>query len=97
MADPILKEKIRDSLRRTFFNDPQDVVDVSDGEVADNVHLVVISPKFDGRRTREKTDLIWSHLTQVLPPEEWGKITLTIGVSPAEMNGASIEDIKVGM
>src|SRR4051812_17567618 len=97
MADPMLKEKIRDSLRRAVFNDPQDVVDVSDGEVGDNVHLVVVSPKFDGRRNREKTDLIWSQLTQLLPPEEWGKITLTIGVSPAEMNGATIEDIKVGM
>ena len=86
MADVQLKQKIHDSLKATYFIDPDDMVDVSDGP-EDSIHLVVVSRKFDGRRMKEKNDLIWSILQDRLAPEEWGKISLTIAVSP--------EDIKV--
>jgi hypothetical protein len=46
---------------------------------------VIVSPKFRGKRLREKTDLILSKLYQELSPEEWGKVTLSIGVSPEEV------------
>ena len=80
MADNLLKKKVRDALRTTYFNAPDDLVDVSDGD-GDNVHVVVVSRKFD-KESNVKEDLIWSVLTDKLEPEEWGKVSLWTGVSP---------------
>jgi len=33
----------------------------------------------------QKNDLIWSVLVERLAPEEWGKVTLSIGTSPEEI------------
>jgi len=86
MADPILKAKIKDSLQEVYFHDPEDAVAVYDSDESDElIHLVIVSPKFRGKRLREKTDLILSKLYQELSPEEWGKVTLFIGVSPEEV------------
>ena len=68
MADSQLKERIRDALKDNYFNDPDDLVDVSDGP-DDSVHVVIVSRKFDGRRMKEKNDLIWS----TFPPRGMGK------------------------
>ena len=84
MADAALKTKIATVLKQGYFKDPNDLVDVSDG-VDDNVHVVIVSRKFDSRRLKEKNDLIWSELIKALPPEEWGMVTLSIGVSPEEI------------
>jgi acid stress-induced BolA-like protein IbaG/YrbA len=84
MADERLKKKIREVLKRGYFKDPEDLVDVSDGP-DDNIHVVIVSRKFDGRRMKEKNDLIWSDLLQNLAPEEWGKVSLSIGASPEEI------------
>jgi stress-induced morphogen len=89
MPDEKTKEKIANVLKNTYFTGANDLVDVSDG-LADNVHIVIVSRKFDGKRVREKHDLIWSLLTQNLTPEEWGKVTLSIGVSPEEIKATSI-------
>jgi stress-induced morphogen len=84
MADDALKQKIHDLLKRSeHFNGPDDLVDVSDGP-DDSIHVVVVSRKFDGYRLKEKNDLIWSVL-ETLPPDEWGKVTLSIGASPEEI------------
>ena len=84
MAEAQLKAKIRDTLRGAYFKDPEDLVDVSDGP-EDSIHLVIVSRKFDGRRMKEKNDLIWSFLVQKLQPEEWGKVSLSVGTSPEEL------------
>ena len=84
MADEQLKQKIRDVLKGGYFQDPEDLVDVSDGP-DDSIHVVIVSRKFDGHRMKEKHDLIWSELSQHLPPEVWGKVSLSIGVSPEEL------------
>ena len=84
MADVQLKQKIRDSLKGDYFEDANDLVDVSDGP-DDSIHVVIVSRKFDGHRMREKNDLIWSVLTRKLSPEEWGKVSLSIGASPEEI------------
>lgn len=34
---------------------------------------------------KEKNDLIWSILVQNLRPEEWGKVSLSVGTSPEEI------------
>jgi stress-induced morphogen len=87
MADSKLKRKIRKVLKENYFNDPQDFVDVSDGP-EDSVHVVVVSRKFDGHRMKEKNDLIWSVLVKKLGPEEWGKVSLSVGTSPEEIKAS---------
>lgn len=95
MADATLKERITDVLRTGYFSERTDVVDVSDSDAdGEFVHVVIISPKFEGRRFQEKVDLIWSELVQRLSPDEWGCVTLSVGVSPSEVNGATIDEIK---
>ncbi|MEQ8788761.1 MAG: hypothetical protein RIC55_20790 [Pirellulaceae bacterium] len=84
MTDEQLKQKIHDVLKGGFFHDVEDLVDVSDGP-DDSIHVVIVSRKFDGRRMKEKHDLIWSELSQKLAPEEWGRVSLSIGVSPEEI------------
>jgi len=84
MADAELKRKIHDALRNAYFNDLDDLVDVSDGD-DDCIHVVIVSRKFDGRRMAEKNDLIWDLLTANLQPDEWGKVSLSIGTSPEEL------------
>lgn len=84
MASVDLKKKIHDVLKNVYFQGPDDSVDVSDGP-DDSVHIVVVSRKFDGRRMTEKNDLIWSVLTENLAPDEWGKVSLSIGASPEEI------------
>jgi hypothetical protein len=34
---------------------------------------------------KEKNDLIWSVLVEKLRPEEWGKVSLSVGTSPEEI------------
>ncbi|MBX6312123.1 MAG: hypothetical protein IRY99_04270 [Isosphaeraceae bacterium] len=84
MADEALKRKIYDLLRHGYFKDPDDYVYVSDG-MGDNVHVVLVSPKLEGRRSKERDDLIWSELLKGLQPEEWGRVSLSIGYSPEEL------------
>jgi hypothetical protein len=45
----------------------------------------MISRKFDGRRMKEKNDLIWSVLSKSLPPDELGKVSLSVGARPEEI------------
>jgi stress-induced morphogen len=84
MADARLKQKIGTVLRDAYFKDPADLVDISDGP-DDSIHIVIVSRKFDGRRMKEKNDLIWSVLVQKLAPDEWGKVSLSVGASPEEI------------
>ncbi len=84
MADSKLKRKIRKVLKDNYFKASQDRLDVSDGE-EDDIHLVVVSRNFDGRRLKEKNDMIWSVLVEKLSPEEWGKISLTVGTTLEEI------------
>jgi stress-induced morphogen len=84
MADSQLKQKIHAVLKGSHFKDPDDLVDVSDGP-DDSIHVVIVSRKFDGHRMKEKNDLIWSILVKNLQPDEWGKVSLSVGTSPEEI------------
>lgn len=84
MADEQIKRRVADALKGGFFKDTDDYIDVSDG-ADDNIHVVVVSRKFDGRRTKEKLDLIWAELLQKLTADEWGKVSLSVGVTPEEI------------
>jgi acid stress-induced BolA-like protein IbaG/YrbA len=84
MANEQLKKKVHDVLKTGYFADIDDAVDVSEGP-EDSLHLVIFSRKFDGKYLKEKNDLIWSELMQHLSQNEWGKVSLSIGVSPEEI------------
>lgn len=85
MSDDALRRKIRDVLKEGYFEDESDAVYVLDGDWPGNFHVVIISPKFDGRRMKEKHDLIWDEIFSTLTAEEWGKVSLTVGHSPREL------------
>ena len=87
MANEQIKQTIYDVLKQGYFKDLKDLVDISDGP-DDSIHVVIVSRKFDGRRMKEKHDLIWSDLSQHLPPEVWGKVSLSIGVGPEELKAS---------
>jgi stress-induced morphogen len=88
MADQSLKMKIKNALRSTnYFNATEDYVNVSDGQ-DDDVHVVIVSDKFNGKRMKEKHDLIWSALLNSLSNDEWGQVSLTIGRSPEELKSS---------
>ena len=84
MADKQLKDKIHHVLKKGYFNDPNDLVDVSNGSY-DYVHLVIVSRKFDRQDVKERHELIWDELQNNLTPREWGHISLSIGVSPEDI------------
>jgi stress-induced morphogen len=87
MADQRLKDKIEKVLRKSYFRDATDYIDVSDGDGGD-IHVVIVSRKFDGMRLKEKHDLIWGALIDGLKPEEWQKVALSIGKSPDEIKAS---------
>ena len=84
MAAEDLKTKVYNLFKHGYFNGPDDSVTVTDGPDED-IHVVIVSPKLDGLRLREKNDLIWAELVNHLEQPEWGKISLSIGVGPAEL------------
>lgn len=77
-----IKQIIEVALRKEF---PRDTVDVSDG-YQDNIHVIVVSRKFDGMTERDKTDLLWKVIDGTeLSDAEKLKISLIMPVSPAEI------------
>lgn len=98
MPQDEVKDRIRGALK-AYFN-AADRVEVLDG-FDDNFpssggrqRKVSWFSIVRGSRLKEKNDLIWDQLTSRLTPEEWGRITLTVGVSPDEVNGMTPEEIR---
>ena len=84
MSNAVLKQRIREVLKGGYFQSPDDLVDVSDGP-ADDIHIVIVSRKFDGHRWKDRDDLLWSELSRSLPDEELGHISLVVATSPEEV------------
>lgn len=84
MPDETIKHKIYDVLKGGYFNSPDDLVDVSNGD-EDCIHVVVVSRKFEEPWSGRNDDLLWSELTNNLSPEEWGRISLSVARSPEEI------------
>jgi hypothetical protein len=80
-----LKQKIRRILRR-HFSERQERMFFANG-FEDCIHLYVVSPRFKGKRPREIGKMIWPSLFANLTPEEWGRVTLTKGLTPDQVNG----------
>lgn len=74
-----LKQIIRDRLREEF---PTDTVDVTDG-YAENIHVIVVSRKFDPMREQDKQDFLWSLIDDTdLSEAEKQRISLALPASP---------------
>lgn len=82
MADPVLKDKIKEILKKEF---PDDTVDVSDG-FQDNVHVIVVSRKFDDMSSTDMIDYIWTLIDRSDLPEAQKKlVSMILPVSPADL------------
>lgn len=78
----LIKKLLEKALRAEFSND---TVDISDG-FADNIHVLVVSRKFDGLSENEKQDWIWRMIESAeLNPAELRLISLVLPLSPAEI------------
>jgi acid stress-induced BolA-like protein IbaG/YrbA len=64
---------------------PDDTVDISDG-YGDNIHVLVVSRRFDGLQDEAKLDMIWDPINKsVLTEDEKSLISLALPLSPAEI------------
>jgi acid stress-induced BolA-like protein IbaG/YrbA len=81
-ADPELKKKIDTIISAAF---PGETVDVSDGH-GDNIHVIVVSRKFDGMREKEKQELLWGAIDKSnLSEPEKVKISLILPYGPSDL------------
>jgi len=81
-ADRTLMDKIHAALKKEF---PADTVDVSPG-YGDNVHVVVMSRKFDNMSEQQKQDYVWGLINASgLTAEQKIRISLLLPLSPAEV------------
>jgi len=93
MAEPsqaTLAKQSREQAKRTIAQAfraefPTDTVDVSDG-YQDNLHVVVVSRRFDGLSESDKQDLVWQLIDESDLTED-GKslISLVMPLSPSEL------------
>lgn len=77
-----LKSLLETALRREF---PQDTVDISDGYKG-NVHVMVVSRKFDGKSDYERTGWLREIIERAgLSKSQLGSISLLLALSPGEI------------
>ena len=84
MACEIAKQKIYDALKNGYFTDEKDYVDVSNGS-GDDIHIVIVSRKFEGHTMCDRVDVIWNELGKHLTQKEWGNVFLSIGMLPEDV------------
>jgi acid stress-induced BolA-like protein IbaG/YrbA len=74
-----IKAILQAALRKEF---PHDTIDVSDG-YQQNIHVVVVSRRFDEMKERDKQDLLWSLIDATdLDSDEKNLISLLVPASP---------------
>ena len=77
-----VKKTLVEAFRVVF---PHDTVDISDGYM-DNIHILVVSRKFDKMTDRQRQRMMWSVMDGTnLGKDEKHLISLLYSVSPAEI------------
>lgn len=77
-----IKSLLKEAFKREF---PDDTVDISDG-YKDNIHVVVVSRRFDEMPESQKQDIMWSILDQTpLTDHQKSLVSLLYPVSIAEI------------
>jgi hypothetical protein len=80
--DPLIG-RIRSMLKTSF---PDDTVDVTLSGIRDNIHVVVVSRKFDNLRESEKQETLWALIDESnLTAEEKSRISLILAYSPDDL------------
>jgi hypothetical protein len=75
-----IKAVLESAIRAEF---PNDTVDISDG-YKDNIHVLVVSRRFDKMADEEQRDLLWGLIDQAgLDEGEKALISLALAVSPS--------------
>ena len=75
-----IKAALESAIRAEF---PNDTVDISDG-YKDNIHVLVVSRRFDTMTDAEQNDLLWDLIKKAgLGDGERSLISLALAVSPA--------------
>jgi len=75
-----IKTVLESAIRAEF---PNDTVDISDG-YQDNIHVLVVSRRFDTITDEEQRDLLWGLIDQAgLDEGEKALISLALAVSPS--------------
>jgi len=78
-----LPDRIRGILKTEF---PDETVDVSLSGIRDNVHVIVVSNKFDRMTEKKKQDYLWKLIDESsLSEEEKLRISMVLPVSPKEL------------
>ena len=78
-----LPDRIRGILKTEF---PDETVDVSLSGIRDNVHVIVVSNKFDRMTEKKKQDYLWELIDESsLSEEEKLRISMVLPVSPKEL------------
>jgi len=78
----LIKHTLEKAFRKEF---PKDTVDISDGYKG-NVHVLVVSRRFDGLPESDKHDLLWGIVRNSgLTLQETNRVSLLLGLSPAEI------------
>lgn len=78
-----LTEKLTAILKEEF---PEETVDVTLSGIRDNVHIVVVSRRFDEMSEKQKQDYLWSLIDKSgLLHEEVVRISMILPISPAEL------------
>ncbi len=81
-SQPDIKAILDKAFRNEF---PKDTVDVSDG-YQENIHVLIVSRRFDSMNEQEKIDCLWSIIDGTdLSGDEKRLISLTLALSPAEI------------
>lgn len=77
-----MKPKLEAALRAEFKHD---TVDITDGYKG-NVHVLVVSRKFDGKGDYERQDMLHKIIDDAgLTKAQIGKISLLLAMSPSEL------------
>ena len=77
-----VKRKVHSAFREEF---PTDTVDISDG-YQENIHVLVVSRRFDGMSEAEKQDVMWGVIDAAdLGAAEKALISLVMPLSPEEI------------
>jgi hypothetical protein len=81
--DDVLLKKIEEILRPSFRDD---TVDVSLSHFHDNIHVVVVSRKFDNMTEQQKQEHLWGLIdASSLTERQKRRISLILPTSPAEL------------
>jgi hypothetical protein len=76
----LIKSVLETAIRAEF---PKDTVDISDG-YKDNIHVLVVSRRFDKMTDDEQRDLLWGLIDRAgLDEGEKALISLALAVSPS--------------